>query len=399
MKDTKHHIVIVGGGFGGVKTALELCRNEEFHVTLVSDQPHFRYNPTLYHTATGGAFRQSFILLKDLFRGSEVRLVQGELTNLDRNTQSIELKDGTVLSYDTLVLALGSVTNYFNIPGMQEHSYGIKSLQEITRFKQHLHMQIDSDKHPDLNYLIVGGGPTGIELAGMLPHYIKDVAERHGSRTKKVNVWLIEAAPHLLPRSHKTISKAVAKRLRRLGVKITTGKAVQGVDDDSLIVGDKDIPSKTIIWTAGTSNHPFFKKHDFSLNERGKVVVDNHLLAEKNIYVIGDNADTPYSGMAQTALYDAQYVVHDIEATYHGNKGSVYIPKKPGYVIPIGYGWAAFEMGRWHFSGRLGWIMRQAGDWIGYTDIEPWWRATDQMLSEYDHEEDCSSCSNNESNK
>ena len=164
-------------------------------------------------------------------------------------------------------------------------------------------------------------------------------------------------------------------------------------------MGDKDIPSKTIIWTAGTSNHPFFKTHGFSLNERGKVMVNDHLLAEKNIYVIGDNADTPYSGMAQTALHDAQYVVHDIKATYHGNKGSVYTPKKPGYVIPIGYGWAAFEMGRWHFNGRAGWIMRQAGDWIGYTDIEPWWRAADQMLSEYDHEEDCATCANDESNK
>ena len=398
MKEKKQHIVIIGGGFGGVKTALELCRNKEFHITLVSDQPHFRYNPTLYHTATGGALRQSFILLKDLFEGSSVELIQDELVSLDRDNQTVKLKSEKLLKYDKLVLALGSVTNYFGIPGMKEHAFGIKSLNEITRFKKHLHKQLEDDKQPDLNYLIVGGGPTGIELAGMLPEYIRELSNRHETRKKKVNVWLIEVAPHLLGRSHKSISRAVEKRLRKLGVKLIMGKAVKSVDDDSMIVGDKDIPSKTIIWTAGTSNNPFFTKNKFALDERGKVIVDNHMIAEKNIYVIGDNAATKFSGMAQTALYDAQYIAHDIEAKFHGNNGSAYRPKTPGYVIPVGRSWAAFELGKLHFSGRAGWLMRQAGDWIGYTDVEPWWRAVDRVLSEYDDEEDCSICSKKLSN-
>lgn len=392
MKEQKHHIVIIGGGFGGVKAALELCRNKEFHITLVSDQPHFRYNPTLYHTATGGAFRQSFILLKDLFEGSSVELIQEELVDLDRDSKTVKFKNKKSIQYDKLVLALGSVTNYFGIPGMKEHAFGIKSLDEITEFKKHLHKQLESGDQPDLNYLIVGGGPTGIELAGMLPEYIHELADRHETRKKKVNVWLVEVAPRLLSRSHRSISRAVEKRLRKLGVKLIMGKAVKSADDDSIVVGEKDIPSKTIVWTAGTSNHPFFAKHNFKLDERGKVAVDNHMIAEKNIYVIGDNAATRFSGMAQTALYDAQYVAHDIEAKFHGNEGSPYKPKTPGYVIPVGRNWAAFEFGKLHFSGRLGWLMRQAGDWIGYTDIEPWWRALDSVLSEYDDEENCPTC-------
>lgn len=398
MKEKKHHIVIIGGGFGGIKTALELCRNKEFRITLVSDKPHFRYNPTLYHTATGGALRQSFISLEDLFKGSPVELIQDELIDLDRSNQTVKLKNKKSIKYDKLVLALGSVTNYFGIPGMKEYTFGIKSLDEITRFKKHLHKQLEDGKQPDLNYLIVGGGPTGIELAGMLPQYVRELADRHECRKKKVNVWLVEAAPHLMGRSRKSISRAVERRLRKLGVKLIMGKAVKSVDDDSMIVGDKDIPSKTIIWTAGTSNHPFFTKHKFALNERGKVVVDDHMIAEKNIYVIGDNAATQFSGMAQTALHDAQYIAHDIEAKFHGNRGSAYKPKTPGYVTPIGRGWAAFELGRLRFSGRLGWIMRQAGDWIGYTDVEPWWRAVDRVLSEYDDEEDCEICAKKLSN-
>lgn len=388
----KKQIVIVGGGFGGIKAVLELSRNKDFDITLISDQPYFRYNPTLFHTATGGLFRQSSIPLDEILEGSPITFVLAKLTKIDKKNRAIETSSGEKYNYDKLILAIGAVTNYFGIPGLDTFSYSITTMDEVRRFKTHLHKLIEDHQKPDINYLIVGGGPTGIELAGVLPAYLRQIMKYHKVESKNLNVSLIEAAPRLLPRSAPRVSKAVAKRLKKLGIKVYLDQGVKGEVIDGLMVGNKKIPSQTVVWAVGTTNNPFFKENNFILTERGKVVVDDHLLAEKNVYVIGDNANTPYSGMAQTALYDGHYVAHDIEAEMHGNKGPSYKPRNPPSAIPVGSGWAAFEYKWIVITGWLGWIIRQAADWIGYHDIEPWWKASSQWMTEFGEEEDCEIC-------
>ena len=392
--EEKQKIVVVGGGFGGIKAALELSRNSEFEVTLVSDKVDFRYNPTLFHTATGGLFRQSAIPLENIFSGGKINFIHGELIKIDRVTRSIELAGGAIVAYDKLVLALGVVTNYFGVEGLKEFSYGIKSPEEVLHFKKHLHTILQTERKPDVNYIIVGGGPTGVELAGALPAYIKQIMKHHNIKPKKINVKIIEASPRLLPRSAEKVSAAVTKRLKKLGVDVLVDKSVKALDEDSLLVGSKDIPSHSVVWTAGTSNNAFFKENDFTLTEKGKVAVDEHLMAEKDVYVIGDNASTPHSGLAQTAVYDGHYVAHDIEAKHHGNEGDTYRPKYPATVVPVGYGWAAFEYKKLIITGWIGWFIRQAADWVGYHDIEPWWKASQQWMTEFGEEEDCDTCSN-----
>jgi NADH dehydrogenase len=386
-KKSNNKIVIVGGGFGGIKAALELSRSGEFAVTLVNDQPDFRYNPTLYHTATGGLMRQSSISIASLLEGSSIEFVHGTAEKLDRKKQAIKLVGGKTLTYGTLVLALGVVTNYFHIPGLAEYSYGIKSPAEVTRFKQHLHTLIEDGGKPDLNYIIVGGGPTGIELAGALPAYLHKIMKDHHIKDRRVHIKLVEAAPRLLPRSNQKTSRAVAKRLEKLGIEIMLGKTVEGESSDELTVDHKAIKSHTVVWTAGTTNNPFFANNTFTLTDRGKVVVDDHLLAEKNIYVLGDNAGTPFSGLAQTAVYDGHYVAHDIEAKWYGNEGVPYRAKTPATVIPVGPGWAVFEYRQLVITGRLGWSIREAADWIGFHDLEPWWKASEQWATEFGEEE------------
>ncbi|MBI3494624.1 FAD-dependent oxidoreductase [Candidatus Saccharibacteria bacterium] len=388
----KQQIVVVGGGFGGIKAALELSHNEEFEVTLISDKLDFRYNPTLYHTATGGLFRQSAIPLSEILEGGNINFINDKLVKLDRTTKSIELESEKILAYDKLVLALGVITNYFGIEGLSKYSYGIKSPEEVKRFKAHLHELLQDEGKPDINYIIVGGGPSGVELAGALPTYMRQIMKRHGIKNRRINVKLIEAAPRILPNSAEKVSVAAAKRLKKLGIQVMVHKMVQGMDEDSLMVSSKDIPSHTVVWTAGTSNNPFFKDNDFNLSERGKVTVDEHLIAEEDIYVVGDNANTPYSGLAQTAVYDGHYVTHDIEAKYYGNEGDAYKPKFPATVVPIGYGWAAFEYGKLRLTGWTGWMIREAADWVGYHDLEPWWKASQQWATEFGAEEECEIC-------
>ncbi len=391
-KTHRTRVLVIGGGFGGVKAALELSKHHNLDTTLLSDEVNFSYHPTLFHTATGGSAKQSSIPLKEIFDGKSVMLVKGRATTLDRKKQEVITTDSQRYPYDKLIISLGSVTNYFGIEGLKEYSYGTKSLHEVQELKAHLHKQLIDTKKPDPNYVIVGGGPTGIELAGALPAYLKKIIRAHHIRSRSFHIDLVEAAPRLVPRMPESMSYAIARQLKRLGIKLYIGKTVQGETADALMVDNKPIQSHTVIWTAGMTNHPFLKENNFALNPRGKVVVDKHLSAEKNIYVIADNADTPYSGMAQTALHDAKFVAGNIARQTTGEAQEIYAPKKPVYVTPAGPRWAAVLWGPVKIYGWLGHVLRNFADLAGYHDLEPWWRAGKQWATEFEEEESCPIC-------
>jgi NADH dehydrogenase len=398
-KQQKQRIVVVGGGFGGVKTALELAKHaDKFDITLVSERLDFWYFPTLYHTATGGTRHQSSITIEHLLHGKAITFIQGRVATVDRAAKNLMLegksKNQPSVPYDKLVLALGVVTNYFNIPGLPEFSYGVKSIGEAEELKRHLHQQIVDEGKPDLNYVIVGGGPTGIELAGSLGHYMRETLEHHGIEDRKVHVDLVEGSKHLMPRMPRSVGRAIERRLRSLGVKLYLGEAVQGETADELTVGGKPIRSHTVIWTAGQANNPFFTANNFTLSPRKKVLVDEFLRShdDHDIFVIGDNAETQYSGMAQTAVYDAEFVAGNFVLELAGEPKLAYKPKKPVYVTPAGHGWAAVEWGNFHFYGLLGWWLREAADFVAFDELEGQIAAVEQMTQELGHQDLCAVC-------
>lgn len=395
MTKEKTRVLIVGGGFGGIKAALELAGNDKIHLTLLSDHGSFYYYPTLYHTATGGAEAQSKLPLSRIFEGKDLTIVRGKATRLDRKKKTVTTDDGNTHPFDILVLALGSRPNYFGIQGIEKYSYNIVTPDNALRFKNHLHEQLTSKRQPDLNYVIVGGGPTGIELAGALTGYLEEIMAAHGMPKRKVHVDLVEAAPKLVPRMPDGMSRAIAKRLKHLGVRLYCGQMVEGMTADTLTVNGKPIQSHTVVWNAGTTTNPFYKENNFVLSDRGKVVVDEYLQAEPDIYVIGDNAATEYSGMAQTALYDGRYVAENLERHIEGRLMKRYVPKRPIYVIPVGHNWAAVLWGKVQIYGFLGWMLRLAADMVGYKDYEPWWRAGKQWMTEFQREESCPTCAKN----
>lgn len=388
----KEKVLVVGGGFGGVKAALDLCGDARFRVTLISDDSDLRYYPSLYHTATGARRANSSIPLSSIFNNKAVNFVQASAKTIDRKAKTLTTADGKTYQYDVLILALGVVTNYFGISGLAEYSYSIKSQSEAERFKKHLHEQLTAQHRPDLNYVIVGGGPTGIELAGALPSYLKRIMRYHGLEPRKVHVDLIEAAPRLLPQLPRDASRMVRRQLKRLGVRLYTGSTVQGMKADELTVNGKPIRSHTVVWTAGVTNHPFFAENNFALMGRGKVAVNVYLQAEDNIFVIGDNANTPYSGSAQTALRDGAFVAKNLQRRIRHKNLKPYVPKKPVTVIPAGPHWAAVLWGGFRIYGWLGWVLREAADLIGYHDLEPWPQAARQFLTEFEYEDGCTVC-------
>jgi NADH dehydrogenase len=314
------------------------------------------------------------------------------MVDIDRTNQEVITETKKKYNYDALILALGVQTNFFHIKGLEEYSFGVKTIDDAERLKRHLHMQIVDEQRPDHNYVIVGGGPTGIELAGVLPQYIHKLIRKHNLPDKPVHVDLIEALPRLLPRSSKKLSKKVSKHLKRNGVKILLNTAVKAESADELMVNNKPIRSHSVIWTAGMSNDSFFSKHDFQLSDKGRVRVDQFLQAEPGIYVIGDNADTPYTGMAQTAIYDGNFVAHNIERLAENKEVIPYKAKRPIYVFAAGKNWAAVRWGHLEFYGRIGSLIRRLADLAGFHDYEPWKLATSKFIEEYEDEDDCPHC-------
>ncbi len=367
-------VTIVGGGFGGVKTALKLAKHKEMDITLISDKPDFQYYPALYATATGRSKKQAWLPLGEIFGNvRNVRVYIDTITSIDPSMKRLVGQSGNAYDYDHCVLAMGAVTTYFGIEGLDTYAHGIKSASEIDRLKQHLYEQMGENHVIDKNYVIVGGGPTGTELAASLGTYLKRLQTYYKLPQRKLHITLVEASPRVLPRMSEKTSRAVEKRLKKLGVKIETGKVVQSANADTLMVSGRPIKSQTIIWTSGVANNPFFKNNveHFELSKNGKVVVDEYMRAGKDLYVIGDNAFTPFSGLAQVALHDAIFVADNLVRRQRRQHLKKYHAVMPPVVVPVGENWAVFE---WRGIRLKGWpasLLRRAADVIGYSDILP----------------------------
>ncbi len=373
------NITIVGGGFGGVKAALELAKDDDIKITLISANRNFVYYPSLYSTATGHDHKESWVPLEFIFRSHpNIKVVYDTISTINPEKKTLVGKK-LRYHYSKLILSLGSVTTYFGIEGLDHYAYGIKSESEIRTLQKHLFRQMGDAGIIDKRYVIIGGGPTGVELAGALGAYLQQLRKFFGLREQKIHITLVEASPRVLPRMSKASSNAAVKRLRDLGVKVETNKMVQSASADGLMVSGKPIQTQTIIWTSGVANAPFFKQNaaHFELNPRGKVVVDEYLQARQGIFVIGDNADTPLSGLAQTAIHDGVFVARNILRAKNGEKPRTYKTRNLGVVIPIGHNWSIYERGSLRFTGVLGAFMRDAADIVGHHDVLPMGHAID----------------------
>lgn len=381
-------ITIVGGGFGGVKAALELAKNKRAHITLITDKPDFQYYPALYSAATGRSHLQAWIPLGEIFAGHDnVNIVLDSVTKLDKASKTLTGASGTIYQYHTLILALGSVTTYFGIKGLDQYAYGIKSAAEIARLKQHLIEQFSREDGADRNIIIVGAGPTGVELASSLNIYLKELKHHFRKAEPRIKISIVEASPRVLPRMSETASKLVERRLKKLGVHVELNKKVEEQTVDSLIVNGQPIKSQTVIWTSGVANSPFFAENadQFEFSPNHKVVVDKYLRSSKDVYVIGDNAFTMASGLAQTALKDGTFVAkHLLEKSK-----KKYVAAMPPVVVPVGEKWAIFEYKGLRATGMIGASIRSAADLVGYRDILPFgqaysiWRAQKNRQDDY----------------
>jgi NADH dehydrogenase len=386
------NITIVGGGFGGIKAALELAKDPVNRITLISDKPDFQYYPALYSAATGHSHLESWVPLGEIFADRKsIHVSLDTITAIDSSAKKLTGASGKEYTYEKCILALGTVTTYFGIEGLNTFAYGIKSANEIKRVKQHLYTDIAEKGATDKHYVVIGAGPTGVELAAALGSYLKHLCAQYSVAEGALQIDLIEAAPRILPKMHEKASARVQRRLEKLGVSVQVGKSVESATADEVMVSGQPIKSQTVIWTSGVANHPFYNANasQFTISPKGRVTVDEYMLAAPDVYVIGDNAATPFTGLAQTALHDALFVSHNLLREARALPLKKYKAVMPPVVVPVGDNWAVFEWRKLRLYGRVASWIRRAADFIGYSDMLPLgqalgvWHATMIMEDDY----------------
>lgn len=388
-------LIIVGGGFAGVRLALTLANKSGFEIKLISSQSYFEYHAALYRSATGRSPLEVAIPLKNFFEyAKNVEVVEDKIVSLDSNSKTIKGESGSWWSYDTLVLALGNVTQYFGIKGLSEYSYGVKTVHEALELKRNLHEDLLNNES-DLNYVVIGAGATGVELSAELVAYLQNTRRKHNIH-RTFSIKLVEAGPNVLPALPRTFSQAVQKRLTRLGVRLYADSPVKSETAEGIAIPDGNIKSHTVVWTAGVANNPFFARYPklFKTGKAGRVVVNEYLQATPDIYIVGDSADTKYSGMAQTALHDASFVGKNLLRANSNKAMLKYKPKRPIYAIPVGPNWTAVLWGKTNIYGWLGWVLRRLADLRLYLMFLPLSKALTTWRYGMVLEESCPICRN-----
>lgn len=391
-------VLIIGGGFAGIKCALDLAKanSKNLKITLVSDKPHFEYHAALYRLATGTSPFEVCIPLNEIFVGKNVEVLKDKIISINVEEKTAQGESDSHYTFDYLVLALGSETAYFNIPGLKEHAFGLKCVDDALKLKRHIHEMFELG---DTHIVIVGAGPTGTELAAQLAFYTKKLAKTHKVDTAETKIDLIERSDKLLKFLPTIASEKIADRLKELGVNIILNEPIESEDVEQVYLKDMRIKAKTVIWTAGTEVCSLLKRiSGLDFDKCGKINVDQQLQAvgKENVFVAGDLANTQYAGMAQTAISDGAFIAKVILAKEQKRKLPTLNQQKPIYAIPVGQDWAAVvtPTGNMYF-GKIGWIIRRLCDLKAFLTFLPFNKAWSVFRDGNRLCESCEICSQN----
>lgn len=372
-------VVIVGAGFGGIRAALDLARfgrgsgAHPVRVTLVSKSDTFEYYPGL-HKIVGVSHHATYqVPLADIFSrqvsDGRVRIVVDTVAACDAHARTVTLaSSGQTIQADFLILAMGSQTEYFGVQGLPELAYGFKSVAEAKRLRSHIeelfekHVKTEkSETVVGLHMVVVGAGPNGVDLAGELAALDRLLAKKYGIAPSLITIDLIEAASRVLAMMPEAVSRRVERRLRSLGINVLCNRDLRKEDSWTVVLSDMTLGAKTLIWTAGITTNELVKSiAGFQLGKKNRVAVDEYLQPKgfQNVFCIGDVADTPYSGLAQTAIHDGKYVAGLIRRKAVGRTFACYAPAPVAYNIGVGTRWSVMLIGKLRIYGLFAYLMR-----------------------------------------
>lgn len=369
------HVVIIGGGFGGLAAAQAL-EHAPVTITLIDRRNHHLFQPLLYQVATAGLSPGDIAapIRWVLRRQQNVRVLLAEARAIDVNTRTIQLDEGT-LSYDYLVVATGATHAYFGHPEWERVAPGLKTLDDALEVRQRMLLAYEiAEREPDagmrtrlLTFVIVGGGPTGVEMAGALAEIARQTLadEFRAISTAQARVLLVEAGPTVLSSFPEDLRDEGRKALARLGVEVLESTRVTSIDDEGVVLGDRRIDAGTVIWAAGVAASPLGQSFGVPLDRAGRVHVrpDLTVPGHPEVFVIGDLATLegedgkPLPGVAPVAQQQAAHAAKNIVREIEGQ------PLRPfkyfdfGNLATIGRASAIADFGRVHLSGLTGWLL------------------------------------------
>ncbi|MET0328675.1 MAG: NAD(P)/FAD-dependent oxidoreductase [Luteimonas sp.] len=371
--DRQSHIVIVGGGFAGLWTTRALA-GDAVRITLVDRGNHHLFQPLLYQVATAGLSAPDIAApLRHILRNQrnvEVRLA--EVRGIDTGAKTLTLDDGSVLPYDTLVLAAGATHAYFGNDHWAAHAPGLKTLDDALLLRRKLLLafeRAEAETDPQaraawLSFAIVGGGPTGVELAGTLAEIARHTlrSEFRNIDPAEAKVRLLEAGPRVLSSFPDDLSDKARRQLEKLGVEVLTGTAVADIDADGYRLGERRIAAKTVVWAAGVAASPLGALLDAPRDRAGRVQVEADLRVPglPDVYVAGDLAalqsdGKPVPGVAPAAKQMGRQVAANIRAGLRGQPTTPFAYRDFGNLATIGRMAAVVHFGRLKLSGVLAW--------------------------------------------
>ena len=374
MRNEPHHVVIVGGGFAGLTAARELD-DPGFRVTLVDRHNHHLVQPLLYQVATAGLSAPDIAapLRHILRRQDNVEVLLGEVTGIDAAQRRVTLAEGNTIAYDTLLLASGATHSYFGHDAWAAHAPGLKTVDDALQLRRKLllafeHAEAANDPEAQaawLSFAIIGGGPTGVELAGTLAEIARHTLRNEFRHIdpRQAQVRLIEAGPRVLPSFPPDLSERARAQLVRLGVEVITGTPVTGIDANGYALGDTFVRARTVVWAAGVAASPLGRLLDVPLDRAGRVLVEDDLSVpgHPDIFVAGDLASVqqdgkPVPGIAPAAKQMGRYIAGVLRARRsNAAKPRPFRYRDYGNWATIGRMAAVVHVGRLKLSGLLAW--------------------------------------------
>jgi NADH dehydrogenase len=373
-------VVIVGGGFAGIAAARAL-RRADAEVILIDRRNHHIFQPLLYQVATAvlapadiaAPIRQIEEKQKNL------RVVLAEATALDLSSRSVNVSYPTSethkITFDFLIIAAGMQSSYFGHDEFAKYAPGVKNLNDAETIRTKILSAYELAELTDdegersrfLTFVLVGGGPTGVELAASIAQMARVTLRGNFRRIDpaKASIVLIEGGNRILPTFAESLSRKAARRLEKLGVKVLTGTKVENVDEHGVLAGGKRFPSATVLWTAGVTASPVVKTLGFQTDRAGRLPVDSFLMVPgvNGVFAVGDVAalnqgKRPLPGVAQVAIQQGRYVGQLISRELKGR-----VPRRPfqyfdkGNMAVVGKNFAVLERGRIRMSGFVTWLV------------------------------------------
>ena len=373
------NVVVIGGGFGGLKF-LQRARSSKIQFTLIDKQNHHLFQPLLYQVATAVLSPANIAFpIRRMFKNfKNVKVILDEATDINREDKTVIISSGEKIKYDQLVVSTGSKHSYFGNEGWSEYSNGLKGINDALQIRERLlraFEKAENEKNIEkrnkfLNFVVVGGGPTGVEMAGSIAEiaYKNMKEEFRNFKSSDANVYLIEATEKILPMYSDRLSGKAEKYLIDFGVQVKTNEKVIKIENDLVVTDKESIETDNVIWAAGNEASPIIKKLNTKTDSEGRAIVDPDcsIKEDGNVFVIGDAANykdknnSTLPGIAPVAIQQGKYLAKIIKnkTLKQDRKPFKYYDK--GMMATVGRYKAIGKIGNIEISGFIAWLFWSA---------------------------------------